>query len=89
MLNEESIVAFALVSVFWAIGKYGGPMYSQWAEGQISKMKSILNSAREDHTSAVQTRIESVKELGSVVDITKNLFAVSKVSYTVMDPMTW
>ena len=54
-------------------------MYKDWADGQINKMKTILNSARQDHTAAVQTRIESVKELGGVVDITKNLFEVSKV----------
>jgi len=60
-------------------------MYKDWADGQINKMKNILNSARKDHTNAVQTRIESVKELGGVVDITKNLFAVSKVFDTVME----
>jgi Ser/Thr protein kinase RdoA (MazF antagonist) len=61
-------------------------MYKEWADGQISKLKNILNSARQDHTSAVQTRIESVKELGGVVDITKNLFAVSKVCHTDFEP---
>ena len=84
MLNEETIVAFSLLSIFWAIAKYGGPMYKEWADGQINKMKGILNSARQDHTNAVQTRIESVKELGGVVDITKNLFEVSKVRYVVL-----
>lgn len=67
------------LSVFWAIFKYGGPMYSEWAEGQINKMKGILNAAREDHTAAVQKRIDNVKQLGSVIDVTKNLFEVSKV----------
>ena len=69
----------ATLSVFWAIAHYGGPMYKEWAEGQISKVKNILNSAREEHTSAVQKRIESVKQLGGVVDVTKQLFEVSKV----------
>ncbi|MCJ1363504.1 atp4 subunit B of the stator stalk of mitochondrial F1F0 ATP synthase [Acarospora aff. strigata] len=78
VINEEAIVAFSMLSIFWAIGHYGGPMYKDWADGQINKMKTILNSARQDHTAAVQTRIESVKELGGVVDITKNLFEVSK-----------
>ncbi|KAI9880322.1 MAG: atp4 subunit B of the stator stalk of mitochondrial F1F0 ATP synthase [Pleopsidium flavum] len=78
VLNEESIVAFCLLSTFWAIGKYGGPMYTEWADGQINKLKGILNSAREDHTAAVKTRIDSVKELGGVIDITKQLFEVSK-----------
>ena len=55
-------------------------MYKEWAEGQIAKMKGILNAAREDHTSAVKTRIDHVKELTSVIDVTKQLFEVSKVS---------
>ena len=54
-------------------------MYKEWAEGQVNKIKTILNAAREDHTSAVKARINNVKELGSVIDVTKQLFAVSKV----------
>jgi hypothetical protein len=54
-------------------------MYKEWADGQINKIKGILNSARADHTEAVKTRIESVQQLGSVVNITKTLFEVSKV----------
>ena len=56
-------------------------MYSEWAAGQISKMKGILNSARDGHTEAVQKRIDSVAQLGSVIDVTKNLFEVSKVHH--------
>jgi len=54
-------------------------VYSEWAQGQSNKIKGILNAARADHTEAVKTRIESVQQLGSVVDITKTLFEVSKV----------
>ena len=79
VVNEESIVALSLLSIFWAVGKYGGPMYKDWADGQVSKMKNILNSAREDHTEAVKNRIGNVQELGGVIDITKQLFEVSKV----------
>jgi F-type H+-transporting ATPase subunit b len=53
-------------------------MYKGWADGQVEKIKGILNAAREDHTNAVKSRIENVKELESVVDITKSLFEVSK-----------
>jgi F-type H+-transporting ATPase subunit b len=79
VVNEESVVAFCLLSVFFAVGKYGGPAYKEWAEGQVNKIKNILNAAREDHTSAVKARIESVQQMGGVVDITKQLFAISKV----------
>ncbi|KAI4177979.1 MAG: hypothetical protein LQ343_000063 [Gyalolechia ehrenbergii] len=78
VVNEESIVMLATLSVFWAVARYGGPLYKDWAQGQISKQKNILNSAREEHTSAVQKRIENVKQLGGVVDVTKQLFEVSK-----------
>ena len=56
-------------------------MYKGWAEGQVNKIKSILNAAREDHTSAVKARIDNVKELGSVIDVTEQLFEVSKVNH--------
>lgn len=78
-MNEETVIAFCLISVWAGIIKYGGPMYTEWAQAQNDKIKNILNSARADHTEAVKTRIEDVKQMGGVVDITKNLFEVSKV----------
>ncbi len=54
-------------------------MYKDWADGQVNKIKNILNAAREDHTAAVKQRITSVQELGGVIDVTKQLFEVSKV----------
>jgi F-type H+-transporting ATPase subunit b len=78
VVNEESIVAISLLTIFWAVAHYGGPMYKEWVQSQNDKMKAILSAAREDHTKAVQHRIDSVKDLGSVVDITKSLFALSK-----------
>merc|ERR1712000_404505 len=78
VFNEETIVAFALLTVFYGVGKYGGPAYAEWAQGQQDKMKGILNQARENHTKSVQERIESVKEFGGVIDITKTLFEVSQ-----------
>ncbi|KAL9121815.1 MAG: hypothetical protein Q9187_001622 [Circinaria calcarea] len=78
VINEETVVAFCILSVFYAVGKYGGPMYKEWADGQVNKIKGILNAAREDHTTAVKSRIDNVKQLGSVIDVTKQLFDVSK-----------
>lgn len=69
------------MSVFWAVFHYGGPMYKEWAKAQVDKQKSILNAAREDHTSAVKKRIENVQQMGSVIDVTKQLFEVSKVTF--------
>lgn len=79
VVNEETVVAFCLLSVWGALIKFGGPMYKEWAEGQTEKIKGILNSARADHTNAVKARIEDVQQMTGVVDITKTLFEVSKV----------
>lgn len=79
VMNEETIIAICLLSVWGGLIKYGGPAYKEWAESQNNKIKNILNSARADHTEAVKGRIEDVKQMGSVVEITKNLFEVSKV----------
>lgn len=78
VMNEETIIAFCLLSVWGGLIKYGGPAYKEWAESQNLKIKNILNSARADHTEAVKTRIEDVKQMGSVVEVTKTLFEVSK-----------
>ncbi|KAI1403425.1 hypothetical protein F4819DRAFT_225869 [Hypoxylon fuscum] len=78
IVNEESVVAFCLLSVWAALIKFGGPMYKEWAEAQNAKIKGILNAARSDHTQAVKNRIENVQQMGGVVDITKALFEVSK-----------
>ncbi|KAF1912350.1 hypothetical protein BDU57DRAFT_361246 [Ampelomyces quisqualis] len=78
VVNEESIVALSLLTVFWAVAKYAGPAWSDYAQQQTDKITGILNAAREDHTSAVKQRIQSVQDLGGVIDITKTLFEVSK-----------
>ncbi|RDA84641.1 hypothetical protein CP532_5712 [Ophiocordyceps camponoti-leonardi (nom. inval.)] len=78
VMNEESIIAFCLIAVWTGLIKYGGPGYKEWAEAQNQKIKNILNSARADHTEAVKTRIEDVKQMSGVVEITKGLFEVSK-----------
>jgi F-type H+-transporting ATPase subunit b len=79
VMNEETVVAFCLLSVWTALIKFGGPAYREWAEGQNAKIKNILNSARADHTQAVKTRIEDVQQMSGVIDVTKTLFQVSKV----------
>lgn len=79
VVNEESIVFLSLLTIYWGVYNYAGPMYKQWAEGYADKVKGILNSARDEHTNAVKARIDNVKSLSSVIEITKDLFAVSKV----------
>lgn len=69
---------FSLLTIYWAVYNYVGPMYKDFSDSYANKIKGILNSAREDHTNAVKSRINNVKDLGGVIDITKDLFAVSK-----------
>ncbi|KAI0900014.1 hypothetical protein F4806DRAFT_454779 [Annulohypoxylon nitens] len=78
VVNEETVIAVCLLSVWAALIKFGGPLYSEWADAQNAKIKNILNSARADHTQAVKNRIENVQQMSSVVEITKSLFEVSK-----------
>lgn len=79
VVNEETIVMFSLLSVFWGIYHYMGPQYAEWADGYAEKVRGILGQSRKDHKAAIQTRIDSVKGVSEVVDVTKSLFAVSKV----------
>ncbi|KAF2869260.1 hypothetical protein BDV95DRAFT_629873 [Massariosphaeria phaeospora] len=78
VVNEESIVAFSLLTIFWAVAHYAGPAWSSYAQQQAEKITGILNAARADHTTAVKQRMQSVQDLGGVIDITKTLFEVSK-----------
>lgn len=86
VVNEETIIAFSLCTIYWAVYTYGGPMYAEFAKNQNDKIKGILNAAREDHTSAVKARISSVQDLSGVIDVTKDLFAVSKVGSDICSP---
>lgn len=53
--------------------------YSNWADTQVNRIKSVLDNARSDHTQAVQDRIDNVAQMKDVVALTKGLFALSKV----------
>ncbi|RPA94328.1 hypothetical protein L873DRAFT_1830355 [Choiromyces venosus 120613-1] len=78
VLNQETLVAVSLITTFYGIARMGGPAYTAWATAQVNRIRDILNSAREDHTRAVKDRIESVQQMGGVVEVTKALFEVSK-----------
>ena len=53
--------------------------YRDWAEGHIKRVRDILNASRAEHTQVVKDRIQSVEQMKDVVEVTKGLFAVSKV----------
>jgi len=79
VINEEALLAFSLLSIYTAIFRFGGPMYSEWAAGQTAKFTEIFQNAKNDHVSAVKERITSVEAMQGVVETTKDLFEVSKV----------
>jgi F-type H+-transporting ATPase subunit b len=54
-----------------------GP-YSEWAQGHIDRMSSVLNAARTRHTQSVKDRITGVEKMKDVVSLTQDLFAASK-----------
>jgi len=78
VVNEEIIVLGSFVVLAGYISTVVQTPYKEWAEGQIQKVKNILNGAREEHTNAVRSRIESVGEMKDVVGITRSLFELSK-----------
>ena len=69
----------ATLGSFWAIGHYVKPLFNEWAGAHKEKQHNLLVAARQAHIDSVQERIDGVKKLGGVIDVTKGLFEVSKV----------
>ncbi|KAI5306458.1 hypothetical protein KEM56_000806 [Ascosphaera pollenicola] len=82
VMNEETVIAFSLLTVFYGVAKLAGPAWSSFAQSEIKKHTDSLTTARAEHTNAVKQRIEDVKQLEGVVGITKQLFEVSKETAT-------
>lgn len=78
VVNEETVILVAFVLFATFIGRSMAGPYKEWADGQIDRIRGILNGARKEHTQAVQSRIDSVEQQRDVVDLTKQLFAVAK-----------
>jgi F-type H+-transporting ATPase subunit b len=78
VVNEETLIAIGFFMLVAAIGQSMKAPYKSWAEGHIEKVRSVLASARSEHTQAVKERIGSVEQMKDVVSITEGLFALSK-----------
>ncbi|PWN91355.1 hypothetical protein FA10DRAFT_265217 [Acaromyces ingoldii] len=76
--NEETVILVGFLIFATLVGRSITGPYKEWADGQIERISGILNSARKEHTEAVQSRIDSVNQQRDVVDITKSLYAVAK-----------
>ncbi|KIM34488.1 hypothetical protein M408DRAFT_325882 [Serendipita vermifera MAFF 305830] len=78
VVNEETVVLAGFLILATFIARSIHQPYSEWAQGQIEKVRSILNQSRLQHTQAVKDRITSVEQMKDVVELTKGLFSMSK-----------
>ncbi|KDQ61814.1 hypothetical protein JAAARDRAFT_55140 [Jaapia argillacea MUCL 33604] len=78
VMNEESVIAAGFLVLAAFIGKSVRAPYSEWADSQIARIRTVLDGARAEHTQAVKDRIASVEQMKDVVSITEGLFALSK-----------
>ncbi|KAG0378865.1 MAG: hypothetical protein J3R72DRAFT_432437 [Linnemannia gamsii] len=78
IFNEETLVLLAFAATFGGIVKSARAPFNEWADGHISKIRTILEKARVDHKSAVVERIDQVGQMKDVVEVTQALYALSK-----------
>jgi len=78
VVSDETVVLVGFIAIFSYIAKAINAPYKEWANEKISHIKGLLDATRKEHTQAVADRITSVEQMKDVVDVTKNLFAISK-----------
>jgi F-type H+-transporting ATPase subunit b len=78
IFNDESVILICSSLLLYLVATLGAPGYAQWVQSIAQQHSDLLNSARADHKQAIQERIESVGEMKNVVELTKNLFEVSR-----------
>ncbi|BFZ55785.1 atp4 subunit B of the stator stalk of mitochondrial F1F0 ATP synthase [Savitreella phatthalungensis] len=78
VVNEETTVLAAFIGIVTVIVRAGGGPFNEWAEGNIQRMKDLLNGARSEHTQAVRERIDTVQQMRDVVPLTKSLFGLAR-----------
>lgn len=82
VVNEETVLFVGSAIFFTFLVKAIKEPYVNWAEGHISRIKKVLDSARAEHTQAVKERIDSVGQMKDVVQLTQGLFSLSKETVT-------
>ncbi|EXX61473.1 Atp4p [Rhizophagus irregularis DAOM 197198w] len=78
VFNEETLLVVSFASIAAVLYRALKKPVNEWAEEQKGRVNNILRKARDDHKNAVQERIETVGQLGDIVDTTKALFSMSK-----------
>lgn len=78
ILHDETILVVTFSSFVALCAKFVAPLYTEWADGEINKVNTLLNESKNKHVTAVKDRIESVSQLKDVVNTTKQLFNISR-----------
>jgi len=76
--NEETVVAVGFFIIIGFLARSIREPYRAWAQGHVDRIKGVMDSARESHTSSVKERIASVESMKDVVPLTTQLFELSK-----------
>ncbi|KAF9511234.1 hypothetical protein BS47DRAFT_1373100 [Hydnum rufescens UP504] len=79
--TDETVLLIGSIAILSFIAKIIREPYKEWANGHITRIKDILEVTRTEHTGAVEDRIASVSEMKNVVDVTRNLFALSEAQF--------
>ncbi|KAI8073905.1 hypothetical protein BC940DRAFT_315501 [Gongronella butleri] len=78
VFNEETLVLVAAGGLLGVCLKYLREPFTNMANDHITRIKTVLNQARDDHKAAVQDRIDQVGQMKDIVDVTKALFELSR-----------
>ncbi|KAJ1560537.1 atp4 subunit B of the stator stalk of mitochondrial F1F0 ATP synthase, partial [Nowakowskiella sp. JEL0078] len=73
----EALCIFGAFSVWYTGGK---DMAISYILDRREKIRNVLTQARKDHKAVVQERITHISKLSDVVDVTKDLYGLSKAS---------
>ncbi|CAG8516664.1 3564_t:CDS:2 [Paraglomus occultum] len=82
VFNEETLVVVSFAAMALLLYRGIKKPFNDWATEENERVNGILRQARADHKAAVEDRIETVGQLGDIVDVTKALFAMSKETAT-------
>lgn len=78
VFNDESVILICSSLLLYLVVTLGGSPYGRWVQSIQQQHTNAFTSAREDHKQAIQDRIDSVGQMKNVVEITKDLFEVSR-----------
>ncbi|CAO1631222.1 unnamed protein product [Jaminaea pallidilutea] len=76
--NEETVILAGFLIFATLVGRAVAKPTAEWADGHIERITGILNKSRDQHTQAVQSRIDSVEQQKDVSTHTAALFALAK-----------